>query len=412
MRTIANDHGSQSAIAVFLRFLYSLLHGPNQNRTSHPSAQLLLALPMVSVMVKQIGEEIVLSCRTAATKADLERSVQAYQAGLTDLLDPMAACQQRGPLFNRSLAGASDELGKMLEYLRKNYPGCWDNNARVPISWLAPALVLLRSSWHRLKVKLPLHTGNPVLSGIALGPVRQLLKGGNGPVSFAHLQYVQSLASQQEKLVDNPSNGLKEEQLRALLVGMNFNDRAFIGNEEERVQEELKSKATPEAKIGLLQYELKCMKQLHYLPGLAFCPGQQSVTAAMINWLNAELVYWENKPETILVSTDTGKIKERASCSQSIPVLAVTFRAGNETKFFDGKHAVTFRVVTNNFKCAYAPSISMDQFERDYKKPKPSTCRAAIRELKKMVEWLEKQLAPPPPGEEAQGEVKEEDWEE
>jgi hypothetical protein len=292
----------------------------------------------------------------------------------------------------------------MLEYLRKNYPGCWDNNARVPISWLAPALVSLRGSWHRLKVKLPLHTGDPVLSGIALEPARQLLKGGNGPVSFARLQYVQSLTSQQEKLVKDLSADLKEEQLFLLLTGMNFNDPAFISYYIERVQERVKAASRTEAKIGLLQYELKCMKQLHYLPGLALYREQRSVTAAMIAWLEPEQEYWESKPETGFVFTDSGKIKEWVSISQSVPVLAAVATAGTATQFFNSKPATTRRVMVENFKCPYSPSISEEQFKVHAKKIKPSSRKAAIRELKKMVEWLENEDDSPEAGGEGEDE--------
>jgi hypothetical protein len=336
-----------------------------------------------------VREEIALGCRTAATSADLKRVVQAFEADLTNLDYSIAICKKQWPQLNRALDGVSNAIEEMLELLLKTYPQYRDTNERVPLYQLAKALASLRSRWHRLRLKLPLHTGNGELAAIALEPILRLLKGGNGPVTVALLLYVQSLAGRYEKLVEEKSVELKEPQLIELLLGINFNAPVFIDYYTDLVKQRLQAAPENAAKLDLLQHELKCMEQWHFLPGMALYPGQRSITTALKDWLIPECRYWENKPEAVWGLVDPGKIKEWINCSKSVPVLAAINRAAYAKKFYTSPPIVIRRITLDNVKCAYSPTISDEQFRKKFNKIEPPARKAAIKELRGWIKWLE-----------------------
>lgn len=281
-------------------------------------------------------------------------------------------------------------IDHLLVFIATEYRPYMPQNARVPLTILMEARKQNGPASNRI-----LETLSKLFQdshyNIFSEPVERLHDETHRPkISFSELRYCQTFITSLDKAIK--SSAPNAEILYRIMIELNLNTRAFMNHYIGILQKRIAKVDTSEAVIRLLLEFQKDLRQVLSLEA-SYDPDLPSVKSYLLEWLDAELHYWERvSPSETFPHRYTAKNESsKISVGVSVGKLALLFSLLMEVKVLVAESKTQlFRFIADNFRTEHADNISYKSVSTKCYEPDNTSIDGVSELLEVMREQLKK----------------------
>lgn len=305
-------------------------------------------------------------------EAAIKCAIKNYHSSLVSLLDQ--ALENRVQITENSVSkqildniiSCFEELLILIEGRFTNYLGM---DERVP----ATHLVLLKKEiLKRMSRAMKKHREKPQLLpvfDIIVREVESLLNmtSNKHTHTFHETFYINDLCLKIEFL------GLGDEAslyttLDEVLIGMNFNSKAYISNLTQRIASHINSVNQSSERMERLLFDLKLFKQHYIKPDVVFLPKDADLYKQVDNWFAQEIFYLEKKIHRSVLPLQGYSVPysknndvQKVLCILSVDQMAIALRCVDDLKIIMTRSlSALFKSIVPFLSTPYQENISYD----------------------------------------------------
>ncbi|KLT63917.1 hypothetical protein [Pedobacter sp. BMA] len=325
----------------------------------------------------------------------VQRKMLQYQQHCTMFMDQLFyKIKDDGQTTERN--DVMKSLSRMIDYLKNNYPHYFSMDGLVPLIELEDRLINLKSQHQVLFAGLRKRKVNEEIEKI----FSTFYNGqfSRKKVSYRELDYLEKMQASLIKFLHQVSNSPLERLLVGHLIYLNFNHRSFTACVAELMQNEASQKQNEKEQYRFwcaLERDLNSFEDVNLM---GFYPGSLSARMQLLNFVNAEIVYFHRKADATPTKAALPGVVEssfRVKIALSTAGLAYLIRLFIETAVVEANpRSALLRFICRHVETAGIGDelISANSLGTKYKQVVQSTALVVYRLLKRMVRAVEVQF--------------------
>jgi hypothetical protein len=333
--------------------------------------------------------------RYQVPSADFQRLCQQNYSDLFRLKDQFQLLQQQdcftalNPTARAFYVALESMLNGVQAYLESTGISGMACDELLPSCYLESRLALLRRDNDLLKSRFKSSTADATLKDLLTEHFQSFCC--RTQVSQQELQYGEQLM---QALLKSLKPGHAEDQdlfLMHKVIKWNFNSAESYVYCRNKILEALEDTVGSKRRLLLLSWQLKAIKQLLCVPGVALHPQYPNLKDLLIELLGTEISYEEAAvPEKadILLAPAVTKEKEKFQLQLNQRVLAIWTQTLVSMKILTlgvkGQRRFT-QFLADHFLTAGMEVIQPDSFHRRYKEKHSGSCEILITILEQMI---------------------------
>jgi hypothetical protein len=227
------------------------------------------------------------------TETAIEVQVECYQLVSAVLINLFFEYQQEEAVtrkLKQFYQAVSAVFETIISWLQNNCGDYFNNELPLPLPLRFRKGWVLKRNWRVIVNKLNGAANNTSIVKILDRYVKEYLHTDNKICLTYHQgSYLQYLL---KEIVDNFSRPVYSS-LTELLIGCNFNEFDFMREICKGIWAELDNKESDELRLAWLKIKSKEVGQIPEKISVGFYPEQQPVKQTIFDWIEDEIVYWE-----------------------------------------------------------------------------------------------------------------------
>lgn len=329
-------------------------------------------------------------------EAAIKCAIKNYHSSLVSLLDQ--ALENKVQLTENSISKQILDniiacVEELLFLIEKRFASYLGMDERVPATYFALLKKELLKRLPRAAKKYSEQQGLLPVLDIVVREIEILLnlQSDKRMYTFREMFYIKDLCLEVEFLEFGNEKALYTT-LDEVLIGMNFNSKAYIYNLTQRIAGHVNSIDQPSERMELLLFNLKLFKQLHMKPGTIFLSKDADLHNQVDNWFSQEIFYLEKKLHYAIVPLkEKGqkpevKSKEKVRSILSVDQMALILRAADDLRIIMARSLNSvFKDIVPYLSTPYQEDISYDSM-------RSKSYSAEIRDKEIVTETLQQMI--------------------
>lgn len=335
-------------------------------------------------------------------KREIRLQVRKYHSTLIYLLDTMMDSQKSSVFQSALLEGTAEAvincLDSLLSFLEKRFSCYLSLDERVPITYLLVSGKELQRKIKKIQKRvIGREEVREVLSAVMGEMACCISLQGRSRVTYRQLLYERKLLKELEEMdYSDNSDGSNGQSLFSMLdhklIGLNFNNPAYISLLIRRIVSELQMRESLSMKVNLLHFHFKEFSQIHSDEKLFFNAGQQHIKTVMGNWFRHELDYLQSELAAVSggrESAGTDKTENKLECDLSADQIGIILRAADEARVVKSRSmSLVFQRIVPHLSTAFKRDLSYQSVRSKSYNAEENDKNIAIMALEKMIKKI------------------------
>ena len=291
---------------------------------------------------------------------------------------------------NEKLLLSLHYIDHLLVFIATEYHPYMPQNAMVPLTILMDERKKTASASNRVLTTLS-ELFPETQYNIFSEPIARLHNAVARPkISYSELRYCQAFITSLDSAI---KSGTQETELvYRTMIELNLNTRAFMNHYIEYLQKRIAEVDTSETVIRLILEFQKDLRQV-LCREVSYDPDLPSVKDYLLEWLNAELNFWErvSPSEVFAHRYITKRENSKIAVGVSVAKLTLLFSLLMEVKvLLTESKTQLFRFIAENFRTEHTDNISYKSVSTKCYEPDNTSIEGVSELLEVMREQLKK----------------------